>query len=229
MLKSYCPFILCKYFKKKIQCKYYWIYWPRTFVFSLKRGIISKINYFFGKNLGLNFFGVYKSFGTKKFIFPEANDKILKLALKSFQKFKNKVKNLKDLENFKIKKVHVGDLLYDTYLKNNYNLEPTIDLESKKFLDFVYDFLILFEHWDNYFKTNKVKAIISSHAVYVMGLILRIGQKYKSKSYVLTHDQLWQINKKQPRQFYEVNNFRKIFRKLNKPFKKIYWITQKKN
>ena len=105
-------------------------------------------------------------------------------------------------------------------MKNNYNLEPTIDLESKKFLDFVYDFLILFEHWDNYFKTNKVKAIISSHAVYVMGLILRIGQKYKSKSYVLTHDQLWQINKKQPRQFYEVNNFRKIFRKLNKPFKK---------
>ena len=174
--------------------------WPRTFVFSLKRGIISKINYFW-KNLGLNFFGVYKSFGTKKFIFPEANDKILKLALKSFQKFKNKVKNLKDLENFKIKKVHVGDLLYDTYLKNNYNLEPTIDLESKKFLDFVYDFLILFEHWDNYFKTNKVKAIISSHAVYVMGLILRIGQKYKSKSYVLTHDQLWQINKKQPRHF----------------------------
>ena len=213
---SYCANIL----KKKYNANIIGYTGHVLLSFPLKRGIISKINYFFGKNLGLNFFGVYKSFGTKKFIFPEANDKILKLALKSFQKFKNKVKNLKDLENFKIKKVHVGDLLYDTYLKNNYNLEPTIDLESKKFLDFVYDFLILFEHWDNYFKTNKVKAIISSHAVYVMGLILRIGQKYKSKSYVLTHDQLWQINKKQPRQFYEVNNFRKIFRKLNKPFKK---------
>ena len=58
-------------------------------------------------------------------------------------------------------------------------------MESKKFLDFVYDFLILFEHWDNYFKTSKVKAIIGSHAVYVMGLILRMAKNINQKAMFL--------------------------------------------
>ena len=222
---SYCANILKKKHNANI------VAYPGHLLLSypLKLTLFRKIKFNLGKFLGLNFFGVYKSFGTEKFFYPTSNNQIIENTNKSFKYFNKKVKNLVDLENFKLKKILIGDLLYDTFLKKQYLIKPTINLKSEKFLNFVYDFLTLFEIWHDYLKNKKVKAIISSHPVYVMGMILRIGKMNNIENYVLTYEQLWKTNNKQPRLYYEVNNFNKIFKNLSNQNKsKLIKISKKK-
>ena len=52
----------------------------------------------------------------------------------------------------------VGDLLYDTYLKAK---KPTIDIKSDEFNIFSKNFCLC-EFWIEYFKDNRIKAIITS-------------------------------------------------------------------
>ena len=112
--------------------------------YPLKQKLIKKIKYFFGKVFNINFFGVYKSFGINKFHYPKINDHIKKLADHTHKKFLKDIKSLRQLEHFKIKKILMGDLLYDTYLKNHYHLSPTINLNNKEFQKFAFDFICLF-------------------------------------------------------------------------------------
>ena len=197
--------------------------------YPLKQTLFKKIKFYLGNLLNLNFFGVYKSFGVEKFIYPSTNKKILDKANKSFKYFDKKIKNLENLEDFTLKKVLLGDLIYDTFLKNQSSIEPTIDIHSDNFKKFVYDFLVLFEYWYDYLKTNQVKAIISSHSVYVMGMLTRIGKIFKIDGFILTHDQLNRVNKNHPRELREQKFYRKIFKNLDKKKKsKLIQLSKKK-
>jgi len=64
------------------------------------------------------------------------------------------------------------------------------------------------------YKTNKVKAIISSHSVYSLGILTRIGIENKVESFILNYNEFKRINKKHPMQGYEVKKFKKIFNNL---------------
>ena len=176
---------------------------------------IKKIIIFFSKIFSINFFGVYKSFGVKDFYFPEKKNVSKSLLKKNLIRFNKKVKNLKNLERFKISNILIGDLLYDTYLKSNYELKPTIDLNDKNFKLFVENFISLFLVWENFIIKNKVKAIISSHCVYSLGIPIRIGSKYNIDSFVINAENIFRIKKKFQFQFYEVKFFKKIFNNLN--------------
>ncbi len=221
---SYCSNILKRKFKADIYA------YPGHILLSypLKQNLINKIKFILGNFFKLKYFGVYKSFGTKKIFFPKPKRKIIEKADKALKIFISKVKTLKDLEKFKYKNVLIGDLLYDTYLKNRYDIIPTINLKSNDFLKFAFEFLILFEYWNDYIKNNEVKAIISSHSVYSIGILGRIGLKNNIESFVLTYDEFKRINKKNPMQGQEVKRFKEIFKNLNKS-KKIELIKQSKN
>ena len=143
---SYCANIL----KKKYKANIYAYAGHVLLSYPLKKSLLKKLFFFLGNFLRLKYFGVYKSFGTKKIIFPNDNKKILIKAEKTFKIFKSKVKTLKDLESFKFNKILIGDLLYDTYLKSTYNKTPTINIDSLNFLKFVNEFLILTVYWENY-------------------------------------------------------------------------------
>ena len=184
--------------------------------YPLRQTIMTKIKRFLLITFNMSFYGVYKSFGTNEFYYPKANKIIKKQSDKTYFRFKRDVKNLKSLENYKIKKIHIGDLLYDTYLKNQYSMIPTIDLQSTHFQKFAYDFILLFEIWFEYIKKNRVKAIIGSHSVYVMGMVLKIAQKRKIATYVLTHEELWKLNSSHPVQDYFTKHLRQKFRNLSK-------------
>ena len=209
---SYCANFLKKKHNAKIIA-----YGGQTLLsYPLRKTFFTKIKIYLGNILNFSFFGVYKSFGTKKIFYPSPNKKVLYNANKSYKYFVKKVKNLKNLENFILKKVLIGDLLYDTYLINKRSLEPTINLKSENFQKYAYDFLILFEFWYEYLKTHKVKAIISSHAVYVMGMHTRIGKIFNIEGYILTHDQIRRVNQKDQREINEEKFYNNTFKKLNK-------------
>ena len=182
--------------------------------YPLKENLIKKIKSFFGKAFSINFFGVYKSFGINKFYYPKINNHIKKLADHTYEKFLKDINNLRQLENFKIKKILMGDLLYDTYLKKNYSLTPTINLNTNEFKKFAYDFICLFYIWDHYINTKNIKAIITSHAVYTIAVPARICARKKIETYILTHEQIWKLKDLHPNERYEVKKFKKIFKKI---------------
>ena len=106
--------------------------------------------------------------------------------------------------------------MYDTFLKSNYDLKPTINLKDKKFKLFIKDFINLFFVWSNYFEKNSVKAVIGSHAVYSLAIPLRIAANKNIKSFVLSPEYLFKISKKKYHQGYECHFLKKIFNSLNK-------------
>lgn len=208
---SYCSNIL----SKKHDANIIGYYSNPLLVGGIDKGILHKIKILLGSLFNWRFFGVYKSFGTSKFIYPTrliSNNYQVK---KNFDKFLKKVKNRKQLEKFKIDNILVGDLIYDTYLKSRYDLKPTIDLKSKNFQNFVNDFICIYFFWKEYIDTNNVKVVIGSHATYILALPLRIASNSNIDAFVLSPENLFRLNKKFLHQYYEVNYFKKLFKKIN--------------
>jgi len=188
--------------------------------YNLERSFITNLKIKIGKLFSLNFFGVYKSFGVSDFFYPKATSDLYFLRDKYFKFFKNKIKTLKSLEKFKLAGVQIGDLLYDTYLKKNYDIIPTIDLKNEKFLIFVKDFILLFLIWLKFFNQNKIKSVIASHSVYSLAIPLRIALKKKSDAYVLSPQYLRKLKKNFIYQSCEAKHFKKIFNNIDHKKKK---------
>ena len=149
-------------------------FYPKFF-----NNILSKFKFFLKKNLLLSYHLIYKSFGANVHIFPK--NKRLDKVKKTTQEIFNNLKSKDDIKKINYKDVHLGDLIYDGYLRTN-NL-PTINIKSEKFNKYLNGFLDLTEFWFDFFTKNKISAVISSHTVYEFGIIIRIARKYKVKVY----------------------------------------------
>jgi hypothetical protein len=183
--------------------------------YPLKKSFFDKTKFFLGCLFSIKYFGVYKSFGTNYFLYPRCNKKIKEKQKIIYKNFKLSIKNLYDLERFKINNILVGDLLYDTYLKKNYDLEPTIDLNSYKFEIFAKEFFTLFLIWQEYFISKKIKAVIASHAVYSLAIPLRLAVKNKIDAFVLSPEYLHRVTDKFLTQMNETKHIKKIFNKID--------------
>ena len=64
----------------------------------------------FWKIFGINFFGIYKSFGVTKFIKPSFNKEICLSSDKIFNSLINQIKSKNDVLNLKINGIEFGDL-----------------------------------------------------------------------------------------------------------------------
>jgi hypothetical protein len=186
----------------------------------LNQNFISKIKFNIARFLCLGTFGIYKSFGARNIFHPKISDKHSLKNRKEFNKFARKINNLKELENYKINNILIGDLLYDTYLKKNYDIIPTINLKDKNFLIFAYDFISLVIFWIDYFEKNKIKSVITSHSIYSLAITSRIALSKNIPTFVCTGEDLVKLNKKSMFQFGESHYFKKLFNKLNRSKKK---------
>ena len=115
------------------------------------------------------------------------------------------------INNYKIRQVKIGDLIYDYYVRYNNNyIKPNV--YSITFLKVLFDgiFKIIFISY--YFKKYKPKLILSTSKGYtsIGNLIVRIGTKqniktistgynyiYKYRSYQDSFKSIWKISKKQ--------------------------------
>jgi len=137
-----------------------------------------------GVILNLKTFKIFKSFGTDNFIKPNYTNEQKKQAEHTTNIFFKKDLTLKQLENFKIEGIWIGDLIYDSYLKKyQYG---TIDLNSLKFKLFFLECAKLFYFWNNFFNKYRVEAIAGCHAVYVTGIPLRIANQRKLNCFAIS-------------------------------------------
>lgn len=134
--------------------------------------------------LNIKTFQIFKSFGTDDFLRPRYNLKQIQQAKKTTKDFFEKKSSLSHLENFKIKDIWIGDLIYDSYLKK-FQFE-TVYLDSLKFQNFFYESLKLFYFWFDFFKNNNVEAIAGCHAVYLTGIPLRIANSKKINCFAIS-------------------------------------------
>jgi hypothetical protein len=107
---------------------------------NFDNSIIEKFKWKLGKKLSFKNWGIYKSFGVKKFVQPfklKIDNKTDELLNGIFLNLKDK----RDIFNINYNGIIVGDLLYDGYLKL-YSLS-TIDINEARFKRYINDFILL--------------------------------------------------------------------------------------
>lgn len=184
---------------------------------ELTQNFVKKLYWKLGNLLSLGSFGIYKSFGVKNIFWPKIDNIIEKKAIKEFKKYNKKIRSKENLQNYKIKNILYGDLIYDSFLKKN--LYPTIDLNSNQFKEFFFDSVKLFFFWDNYFAKTKISSIVAFHGVYLGGLPLRFGIAKNIPAYIMNFDKLYCLDKNKMFFGLEYLDFKKIFNALPKKLK----------
>jgi hypothetical protein len=164
-------------------------------------------------------YAIQKSYGSTQMINPTLSKKI---SMNIFKKINTK----KDILKISLNKIHIGDLIYDEYLA--INKKSTIDLESKHFRNYLKDSFRLFHFWYEYFKNNKVKSLIISHSVYLVGLPGRIAIHFNIPVYNVMATSAYYLDNKN---FLTLSNFefsKKKFLQLKKSIKKKLTLNAKK-
>jgi hypothetical protein len=179
--------------------------------FTINNNYINKILFKIINVLGLMNIDIYKSFGVKKFIFfnPEKN----KNKNNFYENILKNIKNKTDLENLSIYGIHIGDLIYDSYLR--YKKKPTIDFYSKEFIFFFYDCMDIFLKWNAYFKRNNIAAVVVTHTVYLNAIPLRIAIKNNILAYQINLKSIFLLNKKECFAYKQYKFYPKIFSKFS--------------
>ena len=95
-----------------------------------------------------------------------------KRASQIFESFKSK----SCIAAVREKDVLLGDLIYDTYLRDL--CQATVDIEDPRLRGYIRDALLMLELSESYFSSNRVKAVFADHLVYIwQGVLLRVAMK----------------------------------------------------
>lgn len=116
---------------------------------------------------------IFKSFGVASFVSVEPTQAQRDCGVQLFRELYPALRNKRDVENLTVDGIWIGDLIYDTYLRER--ALPTIDLRDEKFLFFLQEALAMFVFWQDYFEQHEVRAVNVSHCVYNNAMPLRIA------------------------------------------------------
>lgn len=174
----------------------------------------------------LSYFKIYSIFSFGKIIFPK---KILSNFFVNHQtnKILKKIKSKKNLENLKLSGVLIGDLIYDTYLRDN-DLS-TIEITSSHFKSYLSKVVHLFYFWENYLKNNRIKGIIISHSVYLMGMVGRIAMNKNIATYNVGSNFAYKLTKNKYIKWSDQGSYKVNFNKLSKTQQEKAILSAKKN
>ena len=186
----------------------------------IKPSKLKLIFYKFIFNNKLSYFKILNSFCENKLIIPDYKNNNKKKILSKLKQFRNK----KDVLEFKYENVYVGDLLYDSYLKEykTYTLDPF----SIEFRNYCLEFCNLLEFWFDLFRKKKIKAVVASHPVYENAIPLRISWYFKNKD-SFTSAFMFTYRHSEKKRGFEYD-LRKRFKNLTKSEKKKGIILAKK-
>jgi len=176
--------------------------------------IFLKIKNFFN----LQEFAIYRSFGVRNFLYVRPN-KIHRLKARNyFLPIKERIKTKVDVENIKINNVWVGDLFYDTYLRDF--REPTIEINRPQFLNFLEESISEFVFWEDYFNEHNISAINVSHCVYNLAIPLRIAISRNIPAFQSNLTHIYKLDSKNYFAYNDFHFFKDIFRELPSKIKK---------
>jgi hypothetical protein len=182
--------------------------------YPLRKNIFEKIKWTLGLLFSLRNFGIYKSFNVDKFLSFKNNSSHENKVNNKIISLKKKIVNRQQILNIKIENILIGDLVYDTYLKSRYDLEPTINLPNDDFFLFLKDFLLYFYFLKSFFDENRVKALVVSHNVYSLAIPVRIAISKNIEVFLLRENRIKRLNKVNYLTNSESKYYRKWFKKI---------------
>ena len=116
---------------------------------------------------------VFESFNAEKGII-EYDFHLSPVEKKAFSKQLLKIKKKKDLIDYKLNGLKIGDLIYDYYIRTT--LEPTLKINDERFKKIFFRANKIYNEVKKYFNENNVKFLIPSHLCYISyGIITRIA------------------------------------------------------
>ena len=139
---------------------------------------------------------------------------------KKFSDITNRIETKENLYDFKLFGIHFGDILYDHFLKQH--RVPTVDINSIKYKKFINESLENIFFWNTYFKKNKVRSLIVSHATYWNGIPARIAIKKNIPVYVADLNNAFYLTKKMNFPYKKFLNYKKNFQKYSNNEKNLY-------
>ena len=172
---------------------------------GLSHNLIHKIFYFFN----LHYYNWYKAMGNSIFFHHIVNSE----NLRKYSKYLKKIKNKKQLLNFKIDGILYGDLIYDSYLR--FKNEHTLDVNNKDFKIFFLKSIDYYFFCKNLFVKYDIYAVLLSHTVYLPAILGRIALTKKRLFFCLSLTHCINLSEK----YYYIENFKeykKLFLKLPK-------------
>ena len=158
-------------------------------------------------------YNIYRSFGTREFIYIRPNKTRADEVDKVCHTILNTVKTKRDIEHITVNNILIGDLIYDSYLRD-FRL-PTIDINSENFAKYVRSAVETFFYWEDYFHQYDVRAVLITHSVYIGAILSRLSIQKDIPVYE-THIQFcYYLNKEHPLPYKEHLFFPKEFSKLS--------------
>ena len=208
---SYITNVLAK--KTDSQIKYFYIelYKSKASKFEITQRILKKI---------YNSFNASEGISEHRFLYSNSE---LSQYEKKFHKINNKKKNL---INFSIDNVKLGDLICDSYLRAT--MKPTVDMRDPYLKKIFFKSLKFYFVSKEYFNKNNIIALIPSHVCFYYGIIARIAAKNNipiikvnsdkrgNKNFRINIVDQKYVNEEPPPYFY----FKKIFKKFSVSHKK---------
>jgi hypothetical protein len=168
---------------------------------------------------------LYKSFGCRFGLVNVFDKNTIAIAESSFN-FVSK----QDLLDFSIEGIRIGDLIYDTYLRECF--APTVDLKDDRLFWMIDNAISIFYSSKRYFENNNVKKLILSHGVYLnYGIIARVAVLKNIDVYLFGHSKaIHKFSKDHWLQFIDHSNYSNEFNLLdNKENRREQaWLTMQK-
>ena len=175
---------------------------------SFWRNLEWRLSYY----LSLREFAVYRSFGVSGFFQPQVNSKQSDKAWRLTDQILAEIENKSDIESIQIDGVWLGDLIYDTYLKEL--KKPTIEIADKSFKDFLLSAISLYVFWDDYFKSHDVRAVNVSHCVYINAIPLRIAASKGIPAFQINATHVYRLDKQNVFAYNDFFEYGEVFRRL---------------
>ena len=157
---------------------------------------------------------IYKSFNVSKFVVIRISNKYEQEANLIFERVYPKLKRKKDVEDIEVEGIHIGDLIYDDYLRTE--RVPTIDLLDKKFILSLKKSIKVYVFWKSYLTEHDVRAINISHCVYNLAIPLRIAISKNIPVYQLNATHAYRLTEKNPIAYNDFLYYPDQFRSLSK-------------
>ena len=172
-----------------------------------------RLSFFIRSSLGLDTFGVYRSFGVVEFLTISPNAAQKDRAARMLPGVLAQLKTKTDLEALSIDGAWIGDLVYDTYLMRF--RRPTIDLGSSEFRDFLLESLELFVFWQDYIGSTPIAGINVSHCVYNLAMPLRLAVLSGIPVFQASLTHIYRPNRKALFAYNDFQHYRERYAKLS--------------
>ena len=150
-------------------------------------------------------FSLLASLGIKKFQLMECGSKPKDKHLEAFKEINSK----RDLLKFEYLGIHIGDLIYDTYLNEAHS--PTLVLNDNRLIQVFADACETVDKWIEMAKRGNLTAVCVGHTVYKNGIPARVCVAYDIPAYQVTLQSIYSLRKELPLAHFDFLEYPSLF------------------